>query len=273
MAPQASKKSRTPNWRILAPYGLIALGVALLLAACIYTAHRFENFMIRDSRFFLPGPPDYGMESPNLEAVGLKYASRAKVLQVFEPDYGRSVYLLPLTVRRNKLLDIDWVHDASVARIWPNRVFVQVTERTPAAFIKLPASNIVRWGLIDEEGMILDPPAKAQFQLPVLTGVNVSESPGKRGVRVRRMQRMMKELGPMAAKVSEVDVKDLDNLKVNEEVQGKMLSLVLGDRNFSSRLRHFLDHYTEIHRKMPDATSFDLRLDDRITALEEGNGR
>ena len=229
--------------------------------------------MIRDSRFFLPGPPDYGMESPNLEAVGLKYASRAKVLQVFEPDYGRSVYLLPLTARRNKLLDIDWVHDASVARIWPNRVFVQVTERTPAAFIKLPASNIVRWGLIDEEGMILDPPAKAQFQLPVLTGIIVSESPEKRGVRVRRMQRMMKELGPLAAKVSEVDVKDLDNLKINEEVQGKMLSLVLGDRNFSSRLRHFLDHYTEIHRKMPDATSFDLRLDDRITALEEGHGR
>jgi len=274
MAPQASaKKRRTPNWRFLTRYGLIAAGVSMVLATAIYAAHRFEKFMIRDARFFLPGPPDYGMESPNLEAVGIKYASRAKVLHVFDQDYGSSVYLLPLAVRRKKLLDIDWVHEASVARIWPNRVFVQVTERTPAAFIKLPAANIGRWALIDEEGMILDPPAKAQFQLPVLNGVSVSESPDKRGTRVRRMQRMMKDLGPLAAKVSEVDVKDLDNLKINEEVQGKMMSLVLGDRNFSSRLRHFLDHYTEIHRKMPQATSFDLRLDDRITALEEGDAR
>ena len=43
---------------------------------------------------------------------------------------------------------------------------------------------------------------------------------------------------------------------------------MLGDRNFSSRLKNFLDHYPDIHRKMPQATSFDLRLDDRITGLE-----
>lgn len=274
MAPQpSSKKTRTPNWRVLTRFGLIGIAVSMTLATAIYASQRFEKFMIRDPRFFLPGPPDYGMESPNLEAVGIKYASRSRILQVFDQDYGRSVYLLPLAARRKRLMDIDWVHDAAVARIWPNRVFVQVTERTPAAFIKLPATNIARWALIDEEGMILDPPAKAQFQLPVLSGVSVNESPDKRGMRVRRMQRMMKDLGPMAAKVSEVDVKDLDNLKINEEVQGRMLSLVLGDRNFSSRLRHFLDHFTEIHRKMPQAASFDLRLDDRITALEEGDGR
>ena len=43
---------------------------------------------------------------------------------------------------------------------------------------------------------------------------------------------------------------------------------MLGDRNFSTRLTNFLNHYPDIHRKMPQATSFDLRLDDRITGLE-----
>jgi hypothetical protein len=43
---------------------------------------------------------------------------------------------------------------------------------------------------------------------------------------------------------------------------------MLGDRNFSSRLRNFLDHYPDIHAKMPQASTFDLRLDDRITGLE-----
>ncbi len=48
---------------------------------------------------------------------------------------------------------------------------MQITERKPAAFIKLPAEAMLRWALIDEEGVILDPPPKAAFQLPVLAGV------------------------------------------------------------------------------------------------------
>ena len=64
--------------------------------------------------------------------------------------------------------------------------------------------------------MILDPPAKASFQLPVLAGVMGGESQEKRGIRVRRMERLMKELGPLADNVSEVDATDLDDLKITE---------------------------------------------------------
>ncbi len=102
----------------------------------------------------------------------------------------------------------------------------------------------------------------------MLAGIRPSENPEKRGMRVRRMQRLMKELGPLADKISEVDVSDLDNLKITEQVEGTAVSLLLGDRNFSSRLRNFLDHYPDIHAKMPQASTFDLRLDDRITGLE-----
>jgi cell division protein FtsQ len=147
-------------------------------------------------------------------------------------------------------------------------VIVQITERKPAAFIKLPSESMVRWALIDDEGVILEPPAKASFQLPVLAGVMGGENQEKRGIRVRRMQRLMKELGSLADNVSEVDAGDLDDLKITERAGGNAVSLMLGDRNFSSRLRNFLDHYPDIHRKMPQATSFDLRLDDRITGLE-----
>jgi cell division protein FtsQ len=147
-------------------------------------------------------------------------------------------------------------------------VIVQITERKPAAFIKLPAENMVRWALIDDEGVILDPPAKASFQLPVLAGVMGGENQERRGIRVRRMQRLIRELGPLGDKVSEVDVTDLDDLKITEQAGRSAVSLMLGDRNFSTRLRNFLEHYPDIHRRMPQATAFDLRLDDRITGLE-----
>jgi hypothetical protein len=49
--------------------------------------------------------------------------------------------------------------------------------------------------------------------------------------------------------------------------------LLLGDRNFSPRLKNFLEHYPDIHHKMPQAATFDLRLDDRITGLEDTGAR
>jgi cell division protein FtsQ len=263
-----AKSRRTPATRVLVRYGGIALAVGMFLSGCIYASESFERFLIRDPRFFLPGPADYGLESPNLELEGVKYASRREILRLFDPDYGRSLYLFPLGARRKQLLGVRWVHDASVERIWPNRVVVQITERKPAAFVRLPAESMLRWALIDEEGVILDPPSRASFQLPVLAGVTGGESQEKRGIRVRRMKRLMKELGPLSAEVSEVDAADLDDLKITEKAGGNAVFLMLGDRNFSSRLRNFLDHYPDIHRRMPQATSFDLRLDDRITGLE-----
>jgi cell division protein FtsQ len=269
MAPQANaKKTRAPRFGTIVRYGLLVTGISLALAGGIYASQQFQQFLIRDTRFFLPGPADYGLESPNLGLVGVKYASRAQVLRVFDQDYGRSLYLFPMAERRKALRNVRWVHDATVVRIWPNRLSVQITERKPAAFVKLPGDNIARWGLIDDEGVILEPPAKAAFRLPVLAGIRASETLEKRGTRVRRMQRLTKDLGKLADNVSEVDVSDLDNLKITEQVGGTAVSLMLGDRNFSSRLRNFLDHYPDIHAKMPQASTFDLRLDDRITGLE-----
>jgi cell division protein FtsQ len=262
-----SKKKSIPP-RVILRFAGIALAVGVALSGGIYASERFAQFLIRDPRFFLPGPPDYGLESPNLEIHGIHYASRREVLRLFEADYNRSLYLFPLAVRRKDLLRVRWVHDASITRIWPNHIVVQVAERKPAAFIKLPAEAMLRWALIDEEGVILDPPAKASFQLPVLAGVMGGETQEKRGIRVRRMQRLMKELGPLADNVSEVDVSDLDDLKVTEQAGGSAVTLMLGDHNFASRIQNFLAHYPEIHHNMPQAASFDLRLDDRITGME-----
>lgn len=263
-----SKKARRVPTRLLLRFAGIAVAVGVVLSGGIYASERFAQFLIRDTRFFLPGPADYGLESPNLELHGIHYASRQQVLRLFERDYGRSLYLFPLAERRKELLGVRWVHDASITRIWPNHVIVQVTERTPAAFIKLPAESMLRWALIDEEGVILDAPPKATFQLPVLAGVIRGESPDKRAIRVRRMQRLMKDLGSLADNVSEVDASDLDDLKITEQAGGGAVTLMLGDQNFATRLGNFLEHYPDIHKNMPQATSFDLRLDDRITGLE-----
>jgi len=270
MAP-ATKKRRALAVRVIVRYGLIIVGASIGLTGVIYASQHFEQFLIRDPRFFLPGPPDYGLESPNLEVEGVKYASRAQVLRIFDSDMGRSVFLFPLRARRKELLNLRWVRDASIIRIWPNRVQVRVWERRPVAFVKLRAESMERWALIDDEGIILDPPQKSSFHLPMLSGIQPGESAVQRGIRVRRAQRLLQDLGTLADDVAEADVGDLDDLKVTEKLDGRAVTLMLGDRNFSARVRNFLDHYPDIHRRIPQVTTFDLRLDDRITGVGMAN--
>ncbi len=269
MAQDAAKKRRPIPAKTVLRYTAIALAMCAVLAAGIYSSQRFEQFLIRDSRFFLAGPADYGQESPNIQLSGVRYASRARILRLFDEDYGRSVYLLPLAARRKALLNVSWVHEASIVRVWPDQLMVAVTERKPVAFLKLPADGITRWALIDDEGVILDPPARAPFRLPVLSGIPTGEIASSRAKRVRRMLQLMRDLGRHADGVSEVDVSDLDDLKISWAVQGRAVTLLMGETNFSSRIENFLEHYPDIHRKMPQASTFDLRLDDRITGLED----
>jgi len=272
VAPESNtKKRRTLPARTIIRYGFIVILACLLLTGVLYASQRIEQFLIQDPHFVLPGPADYGLESPNLELAGIQYASRTQIVRVFSADYGRSLYFFPLAARRKALLGVAWVHDASIERIWPNRIRVEIAERTPAAFLKLPADGMSRWALIDAEGVILEPPPKHVFRLPVLTGVSTAETAEMRATRVRRMRRLMAELGPLAGSVSEVDASDLEDLKVVEQVDGRTVALLLGDQNFASRVRNFREHYAEIHRKLPQAATFDLRLDDRITELK-GSG-
>lgn len=272
MAPQAKEKKRqAPAVHVIFRYGLIIIGASLFLTTCIYASQRFEQFLIRDPRFLLPGPADYGLDSPNLGIQGVKYASRAQIIRIFEPDMGRSVFLFPLKSRRKELLNVHWVRDASIVRIWPNRIQVRIEERQAAAFVKLRGESMERWALIDQDGVILDPPLKAAFHLPILAGVSPDESAAQRAVRVRRAQHLIAELGSLADKISEADVSDLDDLKVTEKLDGRAVTLMLGERNFTSRVRNFLDHYPDIHRRIPQVTTFDLRLDDRITGVAAAN--
>src|SRR5258708_38121608 len=122
MAAQTATKSRARNLRTALRYGLIVAGVTATLTAGIYTSQKFQQFMLRDPRFFLPGPSDYGFENPNLEMDGVQLASRAPILPLFEHEYGRSLYMFPMTSRPKSLVQSRSVPAAAIPRLLPNRV-------------------------------------------------------------------------------------------------------------------------------------------------------
>jgi cell division protein FtsQ len=251
-------------------YILVFLGVAAVATAGLVAFQRLEHFLITDPRFVLKPPPEYGEESPDLRLEGLRHTARNRVTSVFSQDFGRSVYLMPLAERRRSLLRIDWVKEASISRVWPNQARVRIVERRPVAFLQLAGGSgaPVEFALIDQEGAILQPQAPARFALPVLTGVRREDSETLRKDRVHRMLRLVEDLGPLADKISEIDVTDPENLKVTMPLENQALVLILGNRHFQSRLQGFLNHYPDIRKRLPSAATFDLRLEDRITAVE-----
>jgi hypothetical protein len=80
---------------------------------------------------------------------------------------------------------------------------------------------------------------------------------------------MLKEIGPLAGQISEVDVADPNNLIVAEHVGESVLDLMIGDDNYTERLQSFLANYPQIKEKRPDAKTLDLRVDGVITAVGE----
>jgi hypothetical protein len=155
-------------------------------------------------------------------------------------------------------------------------VEVRIFERTPVAFAMLPQSRdasgtvLYEAALVDGEGVLLNPPARARFTLPVLYGLTRQQAAPMRRERVRQVLDLIDEVKSYTGQISEIDAADADNLIITYSVQARAVRLMLGNQRYLSRLKSFLANYAEISRRLPTARLFDLRLDDRITAVEGG---
>ncbi len=246
-----------------------ALGL-ILSAACLAALRGLDRLLASDPRFALPGSP---RQPDGLHIEGLRYAPPEEVLGVFAEDFGRSVYRIPLSERRRRLMRIDWVRQASVRRRWPNRLAVTLEEREPAAFALLPApapGAAHQTVLIDAEGVLLRLPPRGDFALPVLRGVRADQPPAERRQGVALLVRLLEEAQPLAAEISEVDVSDPENLTVILWLEGKALRLWLGQDNFGARLKNFRDYYPQVRPRAGGAEAFDLRVEGQITLVGAG---
>ena len=257
MREQVKKRSGWRAWLL----GMGAAAGVIFLAVAVY---KVSAFAMTEPQFTLSRE-----RRGALQIYGLQNTSEARVRRVFDVDFGRSVFTVPLAERRRRLMAIDWVADASVSRIWPNRLVVHIVERKPVAFVNLRlATGTSRVLLIDAEGVLLAPPTQSRFGFPVLSGVTEEDSDVVRGIRVRAMLRLLDDLGAAARDISEVNAADLENLRATTRLDGHAVELQMGGGNYGKRYQAFLANYPEMRKRSGGVKIFDLRLDDRITARE-----
>ena len=255
--PAANKKTQPGrvNWRLtFAILALFAVGVSTAVAG-----YKVSLYVTSDPQFTLSHD-----RQDALTILGLTYASRSKVQRIFAGDFDRSIFSVPLAERRRRLLAIDWVEDASVSRVWPDRLVIRIRERKPVAFVSLRSGPL----LIDAQGVFLEPPAQGQFSFPVLSGVREEETEAARRGHVRAFLQVQEEMGYLAKEISEVDASDAENIRIVAQVDRRVVTLLLGDGNYAQRFQNFLNHYPEIRKGSPHAKVFDLRLDGRFTVKE-----
>ncbi|MBM3788479.1 MAG: FtsQ-type POTRA domain-containing protein [Acidobacteria bacterium] len=240
----------------------IATFAAMALTAVLWCAIQLESFLIRDPQFMVALPPDPGDESPALEILGVTNSARSNIAAVFQKDYGHSLYMVPLRQRRDDILRLHWIQDASVTRVWPNRLQVRVTERQPIAFVRLDGEESMP--LLDIDGNFLPRESQAALDLPVATGITRAMDGEQRRARAQRIAKLMRDAGELAKNISDVDTADPDNLKVMQEANGTAVTLIIGNRHFKRRLEKFRLKAEDLLRREPGKTIFDLRHEGSI---------
>ena len=177
--------------------------VALAAAAASYAL----------GHYLLASPEMALIHSDQVQITGNQYVPRGRVLEIFAADRNRSVLRIPLNERRRQLETIPWVEQATVRRALPNRIEVEITERTPIAFLR-EGSDLA---LVDVRGVILDRPLKGNFHFPVVTGMGADMPIEDRELRMHMFagfsQQVESARGGAMDQVSEVDLTEAKDLR------------------------------------------------------------
>lgn len=224
---------------------------------------------------YLGDGPRFRLAEGGLAVTGVDRLDEAAIRGIFQEDLGLGLADVPVEVRRATLLETPWIAEASVARLWPDRIWVHIRERQPVAFVRLPASNGgLRARLIDAEGVFFDPIAGARFELPVLDGIPADlPAPSRKervGLYLRLMNALESEEPRYGARVSQIDVSDPRNAKASVAHLGDVVVLELGDELFRHRFETFLKYIETWKRQFGSVASVDLRYEDQVVVVPPG---
>ncbi len=210
--------------------------------------------------------------SDQLEISGIHHVSRAQIMDVMGGDIGRNVFFIPLADRRKQLEEIPWVESGSVMRLLPNRIRIQIRERSPVAFVQIGS----RIALIDAHGVVIDmPPSSAKYSFPVIVGLGGAEPLSTRAARMKIYRQLMTELDSGGAHysqgISDVDVGDPEDVKVTTADPDGAVLVHLGSSDFLERFKVYVAHLQEWRQQVQKVRSVDLRYDGQVVVNPDEN--
>jgi cell division protein FtsQ len=226
-------------------------------------------------QYFLFSPSVMIERADQIEVRGNRFVSPEAIVEKFSADMHRSAVRVPLGERRKALESLPWVEHAHVQRVMPNRIRVEITERTPVAFLR-GANDL---SLMDIYGMILERPVAGEFRLPVVSGVGESMPRDMREQRMRLFVQFMTEIEharPGADDhISEADLSDGNDVRVTLTGLGAVASnaspmfVHFGDSDFANRYRLLAENVDQWRASAGRVDSVDLRFARQVVVNPE----
>ncbi len=246
--------------------GVVAFGV---LGAVAVAVAGVRYYLLHDSRFLVE-------TSDDIQIAGAQHLTRDQVLRVFGADLERNIFRVSLAERRADLERLPWVEHATVMRLLPNNIRVQIRERTPVAFVR----QGTQIGLVDAGGVLLDMQPDAagdpHYSFPVLTGVSADDPLSTRAARMEIYRRFMQALDStgehLTDSLSEVDVSNPEDVKALVPSGSSDILVHFGQEEFLKRYREFQQHLPEWKQKYPMLASADMRYEGQIVLEMQGGG-
>jgi cell division protein FtsQ len=241
------------------------LAAAILFVAAVAAGGLYE-YGERSWRFRVES-------SDNIEVTGMQNVTKAQIMEVMGADIGRNIFFIPLAQQKAQLEQIPWVESASVMRFVPNRLTVEVHERTPVAFARVGP----RIFLIDAGGTLMELPQKHKYSFPVILGMNPGEPLSTRAPRMRAYNELVQELDSGGARysqdLSEVDLSDLENLKVRVNDPAGDVLVQLGSSDFLKRYKTYVSHVRDWRQQFQKLESVNLRYDNQVIVNPDMEGK
>jgi len=215
-------------------------------------------------RFLLYSPTMLLLKPDQIELSGNHIVSREAVVQQFVHDHNRSVLRIALDTRRSQIEQIPWVESASVQRFLPNRVRVELTERTPVAF----ARNGNELALIDAHGVILERPQGEDLRFPIVSGVSEDVPRDQREKRMQVYQEFTKGIDLVRAgsseRLSELDLSNPKDLRVvmtglAGPTDSQAVTIHFGAGEFTGKYKMLVDNFSQWQANTGRVQSIDLQ--------------
>jgi cell division protein FtsQ len=227
-------------------------------------------------RFLLYSPQMLLLKSDQIELLGNHIVSREAVLQPFARDRNRSVLRIPLDARRSQLELLPWVESASLQRILPNLIRVELTERTPVAFLR----NGNELALIDAHGVILDRPEGEDLHFPVITGLSDSMPREEREKRMQTYQEFLRDADLVRSgasdRVSEVDLSNAKDLRVvltglASASDSQAVTIHFGYSDFTGKYRMLVENFAQWQANAGRVQSIDLQYSRQVVVNSDSS--
>jgi len=258
-ARRSALPKKTANWLLWASVAAAVLCAAGLIAAGLY------HYGERSWRFRVES-------SDNLEISGMQNVTKAQIMEVMGADIGRNIFFVPLAQQKTQLEQIPWVESASVMRFVPNRLRVEIHERTPVAFARVGP----RIALIDAGGTLMELPHNHKYSFPVILGMNPGEPLSTRAPRMKAYNELVSALDSGGAHysqdLSEVDLSDLEDLKIRVNDPAGDVLVYLGSSDYLKRYKIYVSHVREWRLQFQKLESVNLRYDNQVIVNPDMEG-